>query len=323
MADTESRFVGTIVGCAVGDALGAPFEGRPGSYMPSSEKLLGGFEKIRGYPLGQYTDDTQMTLAIADSLIETGAFDAEDIARRFADLWQGGEIVGAGAACSEGVANFISGIPADRSGAPVGRAGNGTAMRASPVGLWFHKDIEASVEASSAQSAITHLDPRAAAGAAAVSTAVAIFADGKETGREDFLKTVSTSAARYSEEFAGFIMDLSEKMDSDQRDVPLWISSAGLPNGAGRPEGITPFVIPTVLASLYSLLRHPDDWGDAVTSVIGYGGDVDTTGAIVGAMAGAKLGIEAVPKHLVETLKDSEKILAKAEKLHKRIIDKI
>jgi ADP-ribosyl-[dinitrogen reductase] hydrolase len=64
--DPESRFLGCLVGCAVGDALGAPFEGYWEHQLPSREALLGGFAEFEGYPRGQYTDNTQLTLATVE-----------------------------------------------------------------------------------------------------------------------------------------------------------------------------------------------------------------------------------------------------------------
>ena len=83
-------------------------------------------------------------------------------------------------------------------------------------------------------------------------------------------------------------------------------------SGQRKPELdepiITPFVIPTVLASLWCVLRHGDSWSRAVASAIKLGGDVDTLGAIVGALMGAKLGLAAIPGHLVDNVLDSEKL---------------
>ena len=83
------------------------------------------------------------------------------------------------------------------------------------------------------------------------------------------------------------------------------------PGPQGRPEFsrpiITPFVIPTVLAALWAVLRHPSSWSGAVAEAIHFGGDVDTLGAIVGALAGTRLGLSAIPGHLAkEVLKADE-----------------
>ena len=90
----QDQFQGALIGCAVGDALGAPLEGwsreRIGE-LPSVtdhyRPLARGKEGLR-YPSGQYTDDTQLTMAIARSLVACQGVDGADIAREFAALWR-------------------------------------------------------------------------------------------------------------------------------------------------------------------------------------------------------------------------------------------
>jgi ADP-ribosylglycohydrolase len=71
--------------------------------------------------------------------------------------------------------------------------------------------------------------------------------------------------------------------------------------------GITPFVISSVLWSVYSFLRHRDNFWEAISTAISIGGDVDTTGAMTGALSGAWLGFEALPEHLLKMLNDKGK----------------
>jgi len=67
-------------------------------------------------------------------------------------------------------------------------------------------------------------------------------------------------------------------------------------------------VVPTVLAALWAVLHHPSSWSGAVAEAIHLGGDVDTLGAIVGALAGVRLGASAIPAHLASGVLASEKI---------------
>lgn len=94
----ESRFIGCLVGCAVGDALGAPFEGYWGHQLPGREALLEGFAEFEGYPRGQYTDDTQLTIATVESIARRGVPVPADIARSIAALWKTQSVVGPGGA---------------------------------------------------------------------------------------------------------------------------------------------------------------------------------------------------------------------------------
>jgi len=87
-----------------------------------------------------------------------------------------------------------------------------------------------------------------------------------------------------------------------------------------RPEFdspiITPFVIPTVLAALWSLLRHGGSWPGSVACAIRLAGDVDTLGAIVGDLAGVALGVTAIPQHLRETVQESARLQTLAARYH-------
>ena len=135
----EERFLGTILGAAVGDALGAPYEGWQRKDMLQVPNLLEGYRKCPGLTEGQYTDDTQLTLCITQSLIDRKYVDGADIAQKFVLLWENRTIVGAGASCTDAVRKLLRG-EADwqHSGTEPGRAGNGTAMRISPIGLWAY-----------------------------------------------------------------------------------------------------------------------------------------------------------------------------------------
>jgi ADP-ribosylglycohydrolase len=67
-------------------------------------------------------------------------------------------------------------------------------------------------------------------------------------------------------------------------------------------------------------MKYPDSWSDAVSTVIGFGGDVDTLGAIVGGLMGARLGLSSIPQHLVEQLVDREKLIGIGEKYYHLLI---
>jgi ADP-ribosylglycohydrolase len=69
-------------------------------------------------------------------------------------------------------------------------------------------------------------------------------------------------------------------------------------------EGISPFVTTSVLWSLYSFLRTPEDYWETICTAIAVGGDVDTTAAMAGAISGAYLGLEAIPSNLAQCLTD-------------------
>jgi len=322
-----SRFTGCILGQAVGDALGFPVEGYgptrtsaavipfPSHFTPHPCGL---------FPPGQYTDDTQMMRAILVSLVERGAVDPGDIAARFVPLWREGEIVGRGRATTEAVQRLMAGVPWYRSGTPAPRAGNGSAMRTAPLGLWLHDDPAALAQAAADASRITHADPRCLAGAVAISAAVAYAASHDAIETQRLVAFVSGLARPYQAEFADLVERLPHWLEMDVPAAMREIRRAGLPLGEEPTwPGISPFVVPTVLACLYAFLRTPADYREAVRFVIAQGGDVDTTGAITGAISGAFNGFQAVPQDLARAITDRgqhgyEELRALGEQLWRR-----
>jgi ADP-ribosylglycohydrolase len=308
VACSIDRFTGCILGQAVGDALGFPVEGLPAeqtaaAVTPFPRQFI--VHSCGLFPPGQYTDDTQMMRAILSSLIERGRVDAEDIAARFVPLWREGEIVGRGRATTEAVRRLIAGVSWRESGAPPPSAGNGSAMRTAPLGLWLYDDSAALARAAADESRITHADPRCLAGAVAISAAVAYSVRHDAIDAGSFVRFIAGLAHPYHAEFAALIETLLRWLEMDETVAVQEIRRAGLPPGQ-RPDwpGISPFVVPTVLICLYAFLRTPADYRETVRFVIAQGGDVDTTGAIAGAIGGAFNGIEAVPESLARAVTD-------------------
>src|ERR1043166_3300515 len=95
-AELSERVLGCVLGGAVGDALGAPFEGLWGRCIPAPAVLLAGYGEYEGFPRGQYTDDTQLTVATLRSIVRLGHLDPEHVARSIDRLWRTQEVVGPG-----------------------------------------------------------------------------------------------------------------------------------------------------------------------------------------------------------------------------------
>ncbi len=324
VACSIDRFTGCILGQAVGDALGFLVEGHPAeqtaaAVTPFPRRFT--LHPCGLFPPGQYTDDTQMMRAILTSLVERGRVDAGDVAARFVPLWREGEIVGRGRATTEAVLRLMTGVSWRESGTPAPNAGNGSAMRTAPLGLWLYDDPAALSRAAADVSCITHTDPRCLAGAVAISAVVAYGVSHDAIDVGPFIHFVADLARPYHVEFAALIETLLRWLEMDKTAAVQEIRYAGLPPGQ-RPDwpGISPFVVPTVLVCLYAFLRTPADYRETVRFVIAQGGDVDTTGAIAGAISGAFNGIEAVPESLTRAVTDQgrygyESLRALAERL--------
>ncbi len=312
----RDRCLGCLLGGAVGDALGAPFEGLWSHSIPDEETLLAGFAEYEGYPEGQYTDDTQLTVATVRSILRSGGVSPPDVARSLAALWKTQSVIGPGGACTHAATTFLRTGDWTTCGAAVGQAGNGAAMRTAVLGLFFHDKPEQLPEAAADVSRITHHDPRSVAGGVAVAKAAQRFASGSSAEPEDFCRHVAETVAPLDTTFAELVRGLPDLVRRPPADALPAIAGAGM----ARPEFdapiITPFVIPTVLAAFWCLLHHPDSWPRAVATAVRLGGDVDTLGAIVGALSGVRLGHEAIPSHLRETVRDADLLRRLALRLH-------
>jgi len=169
------RVAGALVGSAVGDALGAPFEfGPPGAFSDrfpvpargSKTEMCGGGSL--GWEPGEFTDDTQMALLVAASLLERGGLDEADLFDRFV-RWAEADPPDIG---NQTRAVLGSGLPwevaAAEHFASTGRAaGNGSLMRTTPAAIWFSRfGTEATTDAARRISALTHGEPATGGGGA-------------------------------------------------------------------------------------------------------------------------------------------------------------
>jgi ADP-ribosylglycohydrolase len=307
---TRAQYQGCLVGQALGDALGFVVEGQPHTFCRRyvEERLGGGGIgglKRGPFPLGQYSDDTQLARELLQSYAESGRFDPEDYARRIAAIFSEGRIVGRGKATEEAAKRLARGVPWNEAGTPPPSAGNGSAMRAGPIGLLFYDEPDGLVKAAHEQGFITHRDPRCSAGAIAIAGAVALALSESSVERLDFLGRLAELTVRIKAPFADDLMRLSGWVNLPPEQAVSRISRAG--RARKLDEGwdeITPFVVPSVLWSLYSFLRSPDDYWQTICTAIAVGGDVDTTAAMAGAISGAHLGLTAIPRKLAGRLTD-------------------
>ena len=312
---SQDLFSGCLLGQCLGDSLGFPVEGAPpDSCRHYVKHVLGGLSggtleperiDISPYRFGQYTDDSQLARELMISYATCGGFDPKDYARRICEIFAEHRVVGGGIATLQAALRLKSGIPWTESGEPPPSAGNGTAMRAGPVGLIFGDDPEAMIRVAHDQGRITHTDRRCSAGSVAVAGAVALVSRSYPLHIPSFLTVLGEWVATFHEDFALYIEELSiwRRLEPEAAVVP--ISRCGLRENYGEDwEFISPFVIPSVLWSLYSFLRSPEDYWETVTTAISCGGDVDTTAAMAGAISGAYLGSGGLPEELVACVND-------------------
>ena len=311
-------FAGGLIGQCVGDALGFVVEGQLASVCEGHvAAVMGGgvgshdphgriMEVTRGvYPFGQYSDDSQLARELLISFRDNGRFDPDDYARRIANLFAEHRMVGGGRATREAAERLQEGMAWQEAGAPPPEAGNGSAMRAAPVGLLFHADPAAMVRAAVDQGRITHADPRCSGGAVAVAGATALAMTEDEIDPQAFLDQLVDWVAPIDETMSDALGRLGHWLGLPPDRAAVFIARAGLPvDHRDMWLGISPYVVGSVLWSLYAFLRTPDDFRTTLETAVTVGGDVDTTGAMAGAVSGARNGLDQIPWDIAQRLND-------------------
>lgn len=280
------HFRGALLGVAVGDALGAPYEGS----APRDPERLSSWAGRVPFAL-RYTDDTHMTLGTARSLIERGGrFDGEHMAHVFAAAYRNEPWRGYGPGPPKIFALIEQGEPWDRAASELfdgdGSFGNGAAMRAAPIGLLHCHDLERADEVARAAARITHDHPLGIDGAAVQACAVALLAsmDGAAAAAFDRGAFFAGLRAHARTQVFTRVLESAERLapDAPPRQV---IDELGHGIEAHRS-------VPT---AIYSFLRTPHSFAEAVCFAVALGGDSDTIASMTGALSGAFLGAAAIP----------------------------
>jgi ADP-ribosylglycohydrolase len=285
-----------LLGTAVGDSIGLPTEGlSPGR----AARLFPGRWRQQLYlGSGMVSDDTDHTVFVAQSLL-AHPDSASGFLRRLAwclRLWLFSLPAGIGFGTLRAILRLWIGISPNRSG--VYSAGNGPAMRTAPIGAFFaERDdmLEAYVEASTR---LTHSDPKALTGALVVARLVAWCVREALVDRPD--SQVFLGLLRV----AGDDREWQTLVDAVAEAVSTDLTVEALAESLGLSRGVTGYIYHTIPVVVYSWYRHFGDFERTLTSVMDCGGDTDTTGAIAGALAGAVVGDEGIPRDWVSGLRD-------------------
>jgi ADP-ribosyl-[dinitrogen reductase] hydrolase len=187
-------------------------------------------------------------------------------------------------------------------------------MRTAALGLYFLSRPEDLPGAVAQVSRITHQDPRSVAGGVAVASAARLMASCSDIEPSDLCRFVAEDVRPYHASLADLIVGLPPHLSGNLQEALEYVAWSGGQCREFETVIITPYVIPTVLAALWAVTSFPNSWPDAVAAVIRLGGDVDTLGAIVGGLMGAKLGLSAIPDHLATSVLDSSKLRVLAER---------
>ncbi|KAB0584357.1 ADP-ribosyl-[dinitrogen reductase] hydrolase [Ideonella dechloratans] len=288
MSDTDGRFarlydkaLGAYLGLAIGDALGATVEFmRPreiqAQYGVHRDIVGGGWLRLAR---GQVTDDTTMSLALGDALLLGGegalrglaAGDTaltEGIAQAYVRWWRG-KPVDCGHTCRRGILRYVN--EGTLAGPPnEGDGGNGALMRNLPAALATLGDDALFEQVSLAQARITHHHP---------------LSDAATLGLGQLLR-----ALLHSEDPA-----------LPARWAATWVLAQPAFRFTPYPGRATAYVVDTVQTVLHHLTQHPF-FEEALVATVNQGDDADTTGALVGMLAGARCGASGLPPRWLQRL---------------------
>jgi ADP-ribosyl-[dinitrogen reductase] hydrolase len=296
----RDRYVGCLLGLAVGDALGTTVEFRPrGSFEPLTDMIGGG---PFGLKPGQWTDDTSMALCLAESLLARGGFDARDQMGRYLNWWKWGYLSSTGT-CFDIGATVLSALERfESSGEPYSgsldpeTAGNGSLMRLAPVTLFYGPNIDEVVQFSAQSSRTTHGAPEAVECCQLLGFVLArCFA---EMPKHEVLdgSGLALTEPKVLELAAGHYLNKS------RNEV----------RGSG-------YAVASLEAALWCF-HTTSTFEAALLKAANLGEDADTTAAIVGQVAGAFYGVQGIPATWLEKLHMREEIMGMAERLYERAV---
>jgi poly(ADP-ribose) glycohydrolase ARH3 len=297
--DRIDRARGALLGTFVGDALGMPHEGSPPPSVPERLEML---EARLG--AGTYTDDTEMMIALAETLLERDRVDPDELGRTFLAAYDPRRGYGGGTRAV--LALVERGMPASEAAQRVfdgrGSLGNGAAMRVAPVAVRFAGDPERVVAEADRSARATHAHPFGIDAARVQAAAVAAA-----LRDEDVLGACRRAAAA------------AESLHRLDAVETLLEGPAPVPAEVARRLGNTSAGQESVPAALYAALAV-GGFEHAVTFAVRCGGDADTIGAMTGAIAGARHGAAAIPARWSDALEDGEWGRSHVERLAERLV---
>jgi len=301
MTYIQTKCLGGMVGSALGDAIGElAFQYR------KKDDLCIQLDRLKEF---SYTDDTAMSIGLAESIIKKGCLDQQDLGETFRynyerEPWRGyasgpptifSIVKQLGITYAEAARSLFGGV---------GSLGNGAAMRIVPVGLFFHNSPNLYEKACICAST-THAHPVGMDGAAVQARAVslAVNLDPKE-------------AFPYKA-FIDSLIDFTITPEIEEKIllVQKLINAQGPPSFAAEQLGRTVAVHESLPFALYSFLRHPKSFEDCLFCATLNGGDRDTLGAMACAISGAYLGIESISQSWRQKLENRSYIEDLALKL--------
>ena len=301
----HKKVLSTILGGAVGDALGVPVEFKKrDTFRITTMTGYGTYNQ----PKGTWSDDTSLTMCLIDNLIDKQ--DEYDLMQKFANYWSDGywtpygEMFDIGIATSEAIRRYKSGLPKEEWG---GKGeydnGNGALMRIAPLAFTLRDEPSFTKRKEEIEriAHVTHRHMRSTLGCIIYVELLIRLLDCNEPF-EAYENAVNLcqkqlTGTEYEAEFSAYerVLNLS------------------LPHAARNAIGSTGYVVSSLEASLWSFLQS-DDYEEAVLTTVNLGEDTDTIGFITGTMAGAYYQLDGIPKEWICQLAKKEELIGACKK---------
>jgi ADP-ribosyl-[dinitrogen reductase] hydrolase len=285
------KCINMMLGIAIGDAYGGPFENMPRKRLStlSLEPKYGINPKKNNLP-GHYTDDTQMSIAVSEILFSNYSFTKKNLAGFFVEAFKRDLRPGYSKKTKFALKNsndgedFLNNVQKNS-------ISNGSTMRSVPYGI--NNSIEDLIEKSVINSEISHNTPQAIAASSAISLASYFFSRTNEK-KEDLFDFVLINLGGFDQSSINYLYEVSKMKELDEKVL----------FGKGR-DGVPINGLRTAGACLY-LLKNYDNTRSVLNNSILLGGDTDTTAAIATGIAASRYGIRSIPYVLLENLENGK-----------------
>ena len=313
MRDNQNIWLDGIMGVVTGDALGCPVQFMNREEIRERERgPVTGMEGHGTYdmPVGTWTDDGSMTLALLDSIREKKIIDLDDIMSRFVDWYERGaytpfgEPFDMGNTCSNAIEFYENGADVFSCGGTLEHSnGNGSLMRIMPACLYAYTKVrigeisdDEAVRVIHQVSGLTHnhLRSRIACGLYYFMVKAILDGDGTlrnrlQNGLDDGFKFYTKDIANRVElTYYGRIRDLNSFSEIPESEI----------RGGG-------YVVNALEAAIWSLLQT-ETLKDALLCAVNLGDDTDTVAAIAGGLAGLYYGYDAIPNEWLDVIQRRE-----------------
>lgn len=300
LPQSTDRWRGALLGTALGDAAGRPFEGRHHIGADQVEAWLADDAEL------VWSDDTAMTIALARSLIaRTGQVDAQHLGDTFATEYHQEPWRGYGAGPPRIFATAAAGTPYLEAAAALfggtGSFGNGAAMRAAPVAVAGGDDPDRVASLARQQAMVTHAHTLGQDGAALLALAVWALATWPH---DDPARTIGATLRH---------LDTDEMRSAAATALDLGPDASATSIARRLGNGVA--AVEAVPAAIAAFLGAAGDAHDVLVRAVTVGGDTDTIAAMAGAMAGAQLGADALPPPLLARLEARDELIGLADTL--------